>query len=241
MKESGVAKHLSQKGLLLAQIGLLLAGRWLALVLVTEVLAALLLGVDAAASVQVLLRATIILFLGTHILPRPQPEETVDFGSLALWCLMCALALPAGVALAGGELFRVQHLLPMAGGVALLVLMFCTVSLQLGRWLNDRRLAARICTAALLLSLSLPLWAAPLALYGIGDFALDTIIALCPVSYLATLAEIDYLRSDWWYRHMPYGGLRYNYADPLVLTLVMLSSVAVMTALGKLRWRGAGA
>jgi hypothetical protein len=218
----------------------LLFGRWAVLVFVTELLVVALAGPDSPASELLLLRATLILVLGIHTLPRPGLDASFDPGELMLWSLLCGAALPAGAVLAGGGNYHVLQLMPLAGGCALLVLMFCTVSWRLAQWLDDRRLASRICTTGLLLSLSLPLWAAPLALYGIGDFGLDAIIALCPLSYLATLAEIDYLRGDWWYRHMPYGGLRYNYADPLLLSLAMVSSIAVVAALGKFQWRWAG-
>ena len=45
-------------------------------------------------------------------------------------------------------------------------------------------------------------------------------------SYLATLAEIDYLRSDWFYRHTPYGGLRYDYPEPALFALILVALIA---------------
>jgi len=50
----------------------------------------------------------------------------------------------------------------------------------------------------------------------------DAIIAASPVSYLAALTDYDYLRSTWFYQHTPFGGLRYNYTAPGVMTLCYL-------------------
>jgi hypothetical protein len=51
---------------------------------------------------------------------------------------------------------------------------------------------------------------------------LNTLISLSPLTYLSTLAGADYLRSDWFYRHTPYGGLRYDYPQPVYVTSVCI-------------------
>jgi hypothetical protein len=220
--------------------GLLLAGRWLALVLLAELAAALLIAPDANVSEQLLLRAILVLILSVHLLPPARGRNTAAAGVMLSWCLLSGPALLAGLVFMPGGLPPAAGVGPLTGGLMLLVLLFGSLTLALARRLDDCRLASRIGMGLLLISLSVPLWAAPLILTGFGAALVDTIIALCPVSYLASLADIDYLRSDWWYQHMPYGGMRYNYADPMRLTLAMLGSVAAIGALGSLRRPGPG-
>lgn len=67
--------------------------------------------------------------------------------------------------------------------------------------------------------------AAPLYLSVVAEavshqtLVVDAIIAASPVSYLAALADYDYLRSTWFYQHTPFGGLRFNYPAAGVMTV----------------------
>ena len=105
----------------------------------------------------------------------------------------------------------ISRVFTLACCTALLVFMFGCLRKSLALGLGDRRTASQITLAALTLSLTLPLWAAPLAvLNGANKGFVDTIVALCPASYLASVADIDYLRGDWMYQHTPYGSLRFD-------------------------------
>jgi hypothetical protein len=127
----------------------------------------------------------------------------------------------------------------LAGGSALLVLLFGCFGRALAFRLQDRRLAAQGSLAVMLLGLTLPLWAAPLAvIFGARQWVIDGIVALCPASYLAGLSGIDYLRGEWLYRHTPYGSLRFDYPDVANSSLVIfLLAAALFTYAGSCRSR----
>jgi hypothetical protein len=62
----------------------------------------------------------------------------------------------------------------------------------------------------------------------------DALLAVNPLTHLGTLAGIDYLRSDWFYRHSPFGGLRYDYPSPAtVLVGLLLAGALASLAAGR--------
>ena len=75
--------------------------------------------------------------------------------------------------------------------------------------------------ALLMLASSAPLWLAPVAVSFAGSQSVtNVIVGMSPVSYLATVADYDYLRTNWFYQLTPYGGLRYDYPSAAVSTIV---------------------
>ena len=216
---------------------------WLVLVVLTELAAGLWSGAETTASEQLLLRATLILFIAVQLQPRPTASGPLAMGLALLWSIGCGLALLVGmVGMVGsepgfGDALSSAPVLLVATGTSLLVLLFSSATQLLSQVLNDRRRASRLCMLVLLLSVSIPLWAAPFAMLGITPWFADAVIALCPLSYLATLAEIDYLRAAWPYQYLPYGGLRYDYANPVLVTLALLAAMALFTGLSVFRGR----
>ena len=82
------------------------------------------------------------------------------------------------------------------------------------------------------LAASGPLWLGPWAEYlGANQVVADTIIACNPLTFLAVLADYDYLRNQWFYAHTPFGGLRYSYPGQVVSSTIYLT-------LGLLLWIG---
>jgi hypothetical protein len=62
----------------------------------------------------------------------------------------------------------------------------------------------------------------------------DALLAVNPLTHLGTLAGIDYLRSDWFYRHSPFGGLRYDYPSRTgVLAGLLLAGALASLAAGR--------
>ena len=76
--------------------------------------------------------------------------------------------------------------------------------------------------------------AAPLYLSVVAEansqntLVVDSIIAASPVSYLAAIMDYDYLRNSWFYQHMPFGGLRFNYPTPGVMTICYVITTLVL-------------
>ena len=57
----------------------------------------------------------------------------------------------------------------------------------------------------------------------------DSIIAISPLTYLASMLDYDYLRSQWFYSHTPYGSLRYHYPHWLSYLIVYLGITALLS------------
>jgi hypothetical protein len=75
---------------------------------------------------------------------------------------------------------------------------------------------------ALALSASAPLWLGPAA-ERLGKRAVDATVAASPLSYVAVMAEYDYLRSRWLYGRSPLGSLRFDPPRPWVASGAYLS------------------
>ena len=67
---------------------------------------------------------------------------------------------------------------------------------------------------------TLPVWLGPLIdslpLY---QGVIDLIISASPLTHLAAMADFDYLRSQWFYEHTPYGTIQYSYPTKLGLSI----------------------
>jgi hypothetical protein len=78
----------------------------------------------------------------------------------------------------------------------------------------------------------LPVWLGPWINSLLSDqTTIDLIISASPLTQLAVMADFDYLRSQWFYTHSPYGSIQYDYPTKLELTLYYLS-LALMLAWG---------
>lgn len=76
--------------------------------------------------------------------------------------------------------------------------------------------------AALALS---PVWLAPwLDAASRVPGLVNALVALNPLTLLASPMALDYLRADWFYRYSPLGSLRYDYPAPAVLMLGWLGA-----------------
>lgn len=125
-------------------------------------------------------------------------------------------------------------------GVFILMLLLCSLLLLAQTLLGDEPRAALLVTLLASACSTAPLWLGPLAeLAGSNQQLVDAIVAISPLSYLALLADYDYLRSAWFYQHTPFGGLRYNYPSTISLTSAYLTLTALLLAARwQLQWKG---
>lgn len=78
------------------------------------------------------------------------------------------------------------------------------------------------------------IWLGPLAeIFPREEWLVNGIIALNPLSYLSELAEIDYLRSSWFYRFTPFGGLKYHYPDPFLTSIFLITGIILLHLLAR--------
>jgi len=113
--------------------------------------------------------------------------------------------------------------LKLALGLCLLTFALITTAGLLAATTSSRSRAACGVTLALLIAASAPLWlGSAVEYFYFGHAAINSIIAISPVSYLAALADWDYLRGEWFYRHTPFGGLRFDYPSIPMTSLLHL-------------------
>lgn len=155
--------------------------------------------------------------------------------SLARWCVLTATA---SFLLMMPYAFRTAQLVNsvyVSLGVFILLLLLCSLLLLATALLGDEPTAALLVTLLASACSTAPLWLGPLAeLAGSNQQLVDAIVAISPLSYLALLADYDYLRSAWFYQHSPFGSLRYNYPSTLSLTSAYLTLTALLLAA---RWQ----
>jgi hypothetical protein len=167
-----------------------------------------------------------VLWNNALLLPRHVALWSILTASIAL--LLIAAASPSGA--------WPTLALPLAGGVLMLCLLLGTLTLFL-HWIFRLPVAAvhRLVLCTLIITGTMPLWLGPLADLWASRAFTDLVIALSPVGYLASLIDYDVLRSGWFYTHTPLGGLRYDYPNPVVLSLTYSGLVALMSGIGGAR------
>ncbi|MCB1858897.1 MAG: hypothetical protein KDI63_11515 [Gammaproteobacteria bacterium] len=109
----------------------------------------------------------------------------------------------------------------LALGVGILVFSAGGLIQLLTRFTDDPPFSSWMIFCLAVLLASAPLWTGPAVdLIPSPLWGTNLIIAFSPLSYLASLAEWDYLRGEWFYRHSPFGGLRYEYPSAAIASIV---------------------
>ena len=116
-----------------------------------------------------------------------------------------------------------ETLLKVALGIALLLAFYCALSKLMTKGNPDNLFGLQLVLMLYFLLLTAPLWLGPIAFYFANNSqVVNSIINLSPLSYLASLMDYDYLRSSWFYQNTPFGGLRYEYLDSLVNSMIYI-------------------
>jgi hypothetical protein len=142
-----------------------------------------------------------------------------------------AMAAAGFLSLSWSPLFFEQgnRSVQLAGAVLILVLLFSSMQSLIRAYAPSRASSMTLFTLLAGVFITAPLYLSVAAEAAPNQvLVVDSIIAASPVSYLSGIADYDYLRSGWFYQHMPFGGLRFNYPDPgfmtvcyVVITLVL--------------------
>jgi hypothetical protein len=95
-----------------------------------------------------------------------------------------------------------------------------------------RESAAWIATAALVTLGAAPLWLGPAAELSLADRAraVDTVVAVSPLTHLAVATGNDLLRNQWFYQHSNLAGLRFDYPRlaPVMIAYCLLAAVLLL-------------
>ncbi len=137
-----------------------------------------------------------------------------------------ALAWPICLGATAGALMLLLGPQPAPWGIvlrlaaAVLVLTFLLDGLHhlLTAWSFADWAASCVLWTALALAVMAPLWLGPWAeRFSATESLANAVLWVSPLTYLASAAEYDYLRSQWFYLRSPIGAIRYEYPGPLAL------------------------
>ncbi|MGR8930374.1 MAG: hypothetical protein ACU836_07015 [Gammaproteobacteria bacterium] len=173
-----------------------------------------------------MLRAVIIVCLGYLF----YPDTLIRFRTMLplQWSVMLALAyFCIAYTMDSGAVFA-KTAVNATISVFSLSLFIHSMLGRMAEIFNQNRIIQLYGLWVLLLLMTLPIWIAPWAeLMAESTLLLSAMLWLSPITYLAAMLEYDYLRQEWFYQHLPYGGLRYDYPDTLYFScgLVFLSFI----------------
>jgi len=167
------------------------------------------------------------VLVGYLIYPAYHGRRNIPPDSLLFWSIVTAGSFLFLAITRSGIPADPLPLLSLALGTAVLTLFLSNTTLYLSLLLGDALRAQRTISTAILLTATAPLWMAPLAeqLPAISS----TIVNISPLTYLAVISDYDFLRSAWFYRHTPLGGLRYTYLTPYLFTGIYLAMTLTLT------------
>ncbi len=170
--------------------------------------------------------------------PRSRASGT-GYASQAAW-LIC-------VPVAGGFAIIIatpaSAFTPAAPGlvVAVGVMLFFMEGLTalLTGLLRDRSSAVLAVLTLICFAAAAPLWIGPWVEYFAGtDWFADLVVAISPLTYLAVMAEYDYLRDHWFYARAPYGAYRFGYPGQLVSSAAYIAFGIAFRIAAVFTWRG---
>ena len=134
--------------------------------------------------------------------------------------------------------------LQLAGGVFVLLLLFGSLFSLIQTYTPSNANSMTLFTLVSTAVIAAPLYLGVVAEATSNQAIIDSIIAVSPISYLAGIMDYDYLRSSWFYQHMPYAGLRFNYTASGMLTVCYLITtftlIAIKMLTNKLKLRTLG-
>ncbi len=154
------------------------------------------------------------------LLFRPRVDATVP--RTLGWSLGMALLF---IAITLVDPLTRQVVMAFPGIVTTMLLLAATVGIV------AQRMPLSVAAAVLALFTFGPLWAAPaVELAGNPAWLTDAVVASSPLTIVAVAADLDYLRTSWFYANSALGSMRYAYPDWLTACL-FLSLVPLVAAL----------
>lgn len=152
---------------------------------------------------------------------------------ILIWSLCLGLAT-LGIALAG------HRDMALASKTALAITLLSLLMLSLTYAMSGRKIVVSLIAWnilwTMLLFTTLPLWLSPwVESITASQTQLNILLWSSPLSYLASMLDYDYLRSEWFYQHTPYGMLRYDYPDPVWFSLGLTGVSLILLAVKPVR------
>lgn len=180
---------------------------------------------------RLLTLTTAVILLGHLLRPSPAPASLTLTGSALWWSLVVAAAGMTIMPLTSTGAPNQISFVPLALAIFAISLVLQGLT-QLIAACKPTAPASALALMLAILCGAAPLWLGPWAAApDSGQAVTDGIVAISPLSYLAVTIDYDYLRSEWFYQHAPFGALRYHYPSAILLGVAYL-----LPALAGLRW-----
>jgi len=149
-------------------------------------------------------------------------ENTVRLRGVVTWAALAAAGFLL-LSLLKGHSTPGAGAVQLAGGVLTLVLLLSALQLLVRGFTSSRFAALTLVSLIVGAFLAAPLYLGVLAeQFPDRLLVANLIVAASPLSYFAGIIDYDYLRATWFYQHTPFGGLRFEYPDAGVITVVYL-------------------
>lgn len=176
----------------------------------------------------------VVATLGYLFLSAPSPSGSGRARDLLLGSLLSALCLVLLLATPPFGPAAFEKLLPLTAAVFLLAFLLGSLARYFTGAAGNPATPLFMVLLVTGLITGAPLWLGPLMEQHLPEpVAINTLIAASPLSYLAVIADHDYLRSTWFYQHTPLGSLRYRYPDGALLSTVYLLTGLLFLYLGR--------
>ncbi len=207
----------------------------LAIIITTMIILSLIAPLTISLTVQanMIIVISIVLLTAFLIYPfeRPPTNMLDDF----LWCLM--LTLIAFITLHFSTNFQHQTYLNLkaSAGVFSFALFLHGANRFIGRFYVDSRHASLLVIFFSVFISAIPVWTAPwFDSTNPTQASIQLVLWSSPMTYFASLLDYDYLHSQWFYQHTPYGMYRFNYPDPRYASIGLICSASVLLFFSRL-------
>lgn len=186
--------------------------------------------ISTSIKADLMLRAIIVIGLGYLLYPGWKFRQ--DWLFPLVWSFMLAMGYLIVV------LFVEDRRLPMATVVNVVIAVFLlslalhSIVISLSRFYPLNGLIPLYGLLVFVLLSTLPIWIAPwVEIIASSPVQLRFVLWSSPVSYLAGMLDYDYLRQQWFYQHLPYSRMRYDYPETQYFSigLLILSFIASIT------------
>jgi hypothetical protein len=152
------------------------------------------------------------------------------------------LARSAALGAAAAALAAVAATAPLGAGLGVAVLALATgAAVRLLARITRAGAGARVAVLALVgLAATVPLWLGPAVDTPGGARLAAALVAASPLTYLAVLCDVDYLRAEWFYARTPVSQIRFTYPAPAAATLGYCALGGLLLAADRAlsrRWR----
>ena len=163
-----------------------------------------------------------------------RPAAHADGAGCLLWSFGAGLVFPLSATLTGASQPGVAMLVQLSLGVMLLVWLATGISNVLAARFKNPENASLAVLCCIALATATPVWLGPIVeVFASRTWLVDAVVGLSPLSYLSALAEIDYLRTDWFYQNTPFGGLRFAYPSVIPVSLFFFVAGIAVNLAGK--------